>query len=369
MKIFQKFINVWILAIFLAVSFGGTGLAFGEDLTLRMLIWEGYAPEEFRTKFTSMVKEKFGVDLKIDVKFVNENDEFFPALRDGTADIVSPSHPILKDDRWKIIERKLVLPLNLDNIPNYSKILPSLQKADYCTLDQEVYAVPHVSGPYGLAYNTSLVTEAPKSWNILWDPQYKGKYTLGQDAYVHNVSITALAMGLKRDDINNYKLLNNIETQDKLAALAANSATMWQGVDDAKTLKGLSLAVVWGFSIPTLAEQGEIWKIAEPKEGTTSWVDNFALSNTLKDKPKLREIAEAWLNFTLSDEYQLYTVRGLACAPVTANAADLFTEEEVTNLHLNDPEHFEKNRILWKILDKKDRNGLKRLWDKALQSK
>jgi spermidine/putrescine-binding protein len=151
--------------------------------------------------------------------------------------------------------------------------------------------------------------------------------------------------------------------------LAANSATMWQGVDDAKTLKGLSLAVVWGFSIPTLAEQGEIWKIAEPKEGTTSWVDNFALSYTLKDKPKLREIAEAWLNFTLSDEYQLYTVRGLACAPVTANAADLFTEEEVTNLHLNDPEHFEKNRILWKILDKKDRNGLKRLWDKALQSK
>ncbi len=369
MKIFMKSMYLRVLPTILMLTIGTAGLAFAENATLRMLIWEGYAPEELRTKFISMVKEEYGVDLKLEVSFVNANDDFFPALRDGKFDLISPSHPIPKDARWKMIDRKLVLPLNLENIPNYSNILPSLQKADYCTKDGKVYAVPHVRGPYGLAYNTNQVTDEPKSWNALWDPKFKGKYTLGQDAYVHNVSITALAMGFSRDDINNYKKVNTAEIQAKLATLATNSAPMWQGVDDAETLKGLSLAVVWGFSIPALADQGEVWKIAEPSEGTTGWVDNFMISYTLEDKPKLRKIAEAWLNYTLSDDYQRYTVRGLACAPVTANAAGLFTAEEAQQLHLSDPKHFENNRILWKILGKKDRNGLKRLWEKALKSK
>ncbi len=364
-----KSIHLWMVAVIVTITLGGTSVALAESVTLRLLIWEGYAPEELRTKFIALVKEQYDVDLNLEVSFVNANDDFFPALRDGKVDLISPSHPIPKDARWKLIDRNLVLPINLDNIPNYVNLLPSLQKADYCTLDGKVYAVPHVRGPYGLAYNTGQVKAEPKSWNVLWDPKFKGKYTLGQDAYVHNVSITALAMGHERDDINNYKKLNTVEVQAKLGELAANSAHMWQGVDDAKTLKGLSLAVVWGFSIPALADQGEVWKIAEPLEGTTGWVDNFMISYTLEDKPKLKRIAEAWLDYVLSDDYQRYTVRGLACAPVTSNAAELFTENEVQALHLNDPSHFEKNRILWKILDKKDRNGLKRLWDKALKSR
>ncbi len=258
--------------------------------------------------------------------------------------------------------------MNLENIPNYANILESLQKADYCTQDGRVYAVPHVRGPYGLAYNTQKVSVAPTSWKVLWDPAFKGKYTLGQDAYVHNVSITALAMGYTRDEINNYKKLNTPEMQTQLAALVANSAPMWQGVDDADTLKGLSLALVWGFSFPALAEQGEVWKIAEPVEGTTGWVDNFMISHTLEEKHQLKRIAEEWLNYAIDDDYQQYTVRGLACAPVTSGVAASLTEDEIQSLHLDDPQHFEKNRILWKILDKKDRNGLKRLWEKAFKA-
>jgi len=354
------------LAVILGISSMFGGIASAETMSLKLLVWEGYAPEAHRGNFIQLVKEKYGVDLKMEVSYVNANDDFFPALRDGTADIITPSHPVPKDERWRLIDRNLVLPLNLDNIPNYAKVMPSLQKADYCTKDGVVYAVPHVRGPYGLAYNTAKVSSAPTSWKVLWDPKYKGQYTLGKDAYVHNVSITALAMGMPRDEINNYRKLNNVEMQSKLGELAGNSATMWQGVDDPDTLKGLSLAVVWGFSLPALAEMGEVWKIAEPQEGTTGWVDNHMLSYTLEDKPELKKIAEAWINFVLEDDYQTYTVRGLACAPVTTQVATKLTAEEIAGLHLDDPNHFENNRILWKILGKKDRNGLKRLWDKTL---
>ena len=49
--------------------------------TLRILTWEAYTPAEFQQQFIQLVKEKYGVDLTLDIKFVNGNDEFFPALR------------------------------------------------------------------------------------------------------------------------------------------------------------------------------------------------------------------------------------------------------------------------------------------------
>ena len=154
------------------LSLAALGLQFSASAgeTLRMLVWEGYAPQEHRDAFVKLVKDKHGVDLKLEVSYVNGNDDFFPALRDKKVDVFSPSHPVPKDKRWKLIDMKLTLPIDLNNVPNYKNILPSLQNADYCTKDGSVYAVPHVRGPYGLAYNTAKVKEAPTSWNILWEP-------------------------------------------------------------------------------------------------------------------------------------------------------------------------------------------------------
>ena len=338
--------------------------AVAEEQTLRMLVWEGYAPDELVEQFKAMVEEKYGVHLNVEVKFCEGNDDFFPALRDGEVDIVSPSHPVLRDQRWQLMKRNLTLPLNLENIPNYDNVLPALQNADYCTLDGKVFAVPHIRGPYGLAYNTELIKEAPESWDILWDPQYKGKFTIGNQ-YEQNVYITALALGVAPEDIHNYKKINNPEMQEKLSELAANAKSLWEGVDKVEDLKGLPLAGVWGFSLPGLKEAGETWKIAEPKEGTTGWVDNFMISYTVEDNPTLKRIAEEWLNFTLSDEYQTYVVRGLACPPTTTTVTVKLTPEEIAQFHLDDPSHFDENRILWPTLSKSDRMGLERLWENA----
>ncbi len=87
---------------------------------------------------------------------------------------------------------------------------------------------------------------------------------------------------------------------------------------------------------------------------------------SLAETQTLRKIAEEWCNFVLSDDYQIYDVRGLACAPVTTTVQAKLTPEEIAQFHLDEPSHFEKNRILWKILGKKDRKGLEGLWTDAL---
>ncbi len=356
----------FLLVVGVTASLLAPTTAFAEEQTLRMLVWEGYTPDELMQQFVALVEEKYDVSLKLDVTFCEANDDFFPALRAGTVDIISPSHPVPRDQRWQLLKLNLTLPLNLENIPNYQNVLPALQEAEYCTEDGQVYAVPHIRGPYGLAYNTAIVKDEPKSWSILWEPQYKGKYTVGNQ-YEQNVYAAALALGIAPSEMHDYKTVNTPEMQDKLAQLAANAKSLWEGVDKAEDLKGLSLAAVWGFSLPELKEAGETWKIAEPKEGTTGWVDNFMIGHSLEDNPKLKRIAEEWLNFSLSDPYQIYVVRGLACPPTTTTVAAKLSPEEVRQFHLDDPTHFEKSRLLWQTLNKRDRQGLERLWKNAVQ--
>ena len=358
------FVLVMIFSMFSVAS------VFAE--TLRILSWEGtYTPKEFQEKFIKLVKEKYDIDLELELRYVNGNDDFFPALHDSKADIIAPSHNVPRDERYQLIKHRLVLPLNLENIPNYKNVDAGLQRADYCTEGDKVYAVPISRGPYALAYNTTIFKKAPESWNILWDPQFKNKYTLGKYQYEENIFSTALVMGFAPEDMSNYKKLNTPKFQEKLAQLAANAHGMWEATDKPEDLKGLALAMSWGHSSLTgLRKAGEIWEVAEPKEGTTAWVDNFMISHTLEDRPKLKRIAEEWLNIVLSDEYQLNVVaRGMGAIPIITTLADKLAPEEITRFHLDDPTHFTNNRILWPSLSKADRKGLKRLWEKAMKTR
>ncbi len=354
------FVSVLIFSMF------ATNSIFAE--TLRVLTWEAYMPKEFQQKLIQLAKDKYDVDLALEIQFVNGNDEFFPALRDKKADIITPSHNVIRDKRYRFIKHRLILPLDLKNIPNYQNVDAGLQRAAYCTEGDKVYGVPVARGPYGLVYNTAKFETAPDSWNILWDPKYKGQYAIGKHQYEENIFSTALAMGFSADEISNYKKLNTPAFQEKLAQLVKNAHNMWEGVDKPEDLKGLTLATAWGDSINGLKKMGEIWKLAEPKEGVTAWVDNFMISHTLEEKPKLRQIAEEWLNIVLSDEYQMYIVRGIGTVPIISTIIDRLSPEEIERFHLDDPAHFKNNRILWPTLGKIDRKGFKRLWDKAMEA-
>lgn len=351
------------------ISFMTFSISSASTETLRMLVWESYVPELHQQKFVKLVKEKYGVDLELDIRYVNSNDDFFPALRDKKTDIVSPSHPIPKDRRFRLIEFKLLLPLDISHIPNHKNVISALQKADFFTQGGRIFGAPVARGPYGLAYNTKMFKAPPDTWNVLWEPEFRNRYAVGKGQYEQNVNITALAMGMSADDISVYRKVNTPELQKKLATLAINAHTLWEGEDKAEELKGLALAASWGASLPNLKKMGEIWKIAEPKEGTTAWVDNFMISHTLEKKPKLRQIAEEWINYVLSDDYQTYIVRGIGCGPVTTTVKSRLTPQEIEQFHLDDPTHFEKNRILWKVLGKRDRKGLRRLWKEALMKR
>lgn len=341
-----------------------------DEYVLKMLVWEGYAPKKNIEHFQEYIEKKYKKKINIEVSFVSNSDSFFDPVRSKSVDVISPTYHMFNDQRWALIDKGLILPLDMDNIPNFKNISPALQNAEYFDHDGAKYAVPLAQGPYGLAYNTGVVKKAPESWNILWAPEYRGKYVIAKNEYMHNCMLTALALGYPREDIYKYDVLNNRAFKEKLAELAKNAHSFWDGIDKPEDLSGHALATSWGFALKGLKEKGEVWEMADPREGTVYWVDNYSITWALKEKPLLRKIAEEWLNFTLTPEFQVEVImRALSSYPVTTNILGRVTDEEKMNFHLDAPETYQKTRIRESDLSLRDRHGLELLWNNAMKER
>lgn len=337
------------------------------EVTLNMLTWEGYSPDGQVKRFKKLVKEKYNEDLTFNITYISSADEYFDNIRRKSVDIIAPSHNIIKDQRYKLIVAKLILPIDIENIPNYSKLLPALKNAGYTTEKGKLYSVPLVHGPYGLAYNVDKLSSPPESWNIFWDPKFKDKYTISSDYSEVNVYIAALAEGVSPSDLTNIEKLKSPEISQRLTQLIKNANSLWEGVDSADGFQNNVIGAAWGFSFPELAKRGQTWKMADPKEGTTGWVDGHAITYTLRDKPKHKRIAEEWINFTISDDFQLNAiVKGIGSAPVNISIKDKLTKQEIKDFHFDDPNYFSEKRILWPVLSTRERNFIRDLWKKAL---
>lgn len=364
-RIVQKLAVIWI-KVFLI--FTPVCVFADNQHVLRLLVWEGYAPEAEREQFIQFISDKYSVELTLKVDYIVDAEDGFEALRLKKADIVSPAHNRINDKRFKMIDSGLLLPLNLDNLPNYQQLNPSFKHLKHLVKDGVHYGLPFAWGPYGLVYNTEVFDKAPQSWNVLWDPQYSGHYSVADYGEL-NIYITALAMGYESKDLGNFDKLNNDAFKAKLAGLLSNAKSLWVGVDTADDLQQNKLASSWGFSLPELKRRGEIWKWAYPKEGVAGWIDNHVISQGLADKPQLKRIAEEWINFTISSEFQTSVlVQALSTNPVNRVTADIASEEQKQGFYassLNDPDAF---IMLMPELDRRTRNGIDNLWNKALKS-
>ena len=117
-----------------------------------------------------------------------------------------------------------------------------------------------------------------------------------------------------------------------------------------------------------LRKRGEPWVIAEPDEGMPCFVDNYAITWALKDKPFLKKVAGEYINGLLSTDYQVeHIMRHLSLTPVIINIDERLTAEEKGRLHVGVPSLFGKNRIFHHAYSIRDRNGLKILWEEAMK--
>jgi spermidine/putrescine-binding protein len=362
----------WRVALFGILGLVATGLALTPGCgktkkeTLRITCWEGYA-EPYVADFQKLIKDKYQIDVEVKISNPTDQDEFFLAVKDKKADLISPPIELPKTPRfYSYAETPYLQPVDINNIPNLKNMMPTFLNDRTPFFDDQRYGVPYNCGPYGLAYNTERVTPAPDSWNILWDPAYAGKYTINNNFPKVNVWITALALGYGYEDIFDIERLDRAKIQEKLNLLAQNAKSLWDGSANPDEFSELSLATDWGFATAQANNKGGKWLLASPKEGGTAWIDCWYISAETKGMTKT--LAEEWINFMLDPVRQADVVKSQGVSPVISNVGDLLNASEKAMFHVGDDDYF-KTVALWRVMSEETEKAFNDMWEEAKKTR
>jgi len=353
------------IGVLVAIAFVGVKApSAARQETIRITCWEGYADAAIVKEFKELVKKKYGIDVEVKTHYPTDQDEFYQAAKNGTADLISPPADLAKTPRFFCFNKGNVLlaELNMKNIPNAKKMMPFFKGDQSLIYNKKRYGLPYNCGPYGLDYNTEVVTEAPQSWNIFWDPQYQGKYTINNNFPKCNIWITALALGYKYDQIFDIDKLDRQKVQEKLNVLAKNASSLWDGSANPDEFPKLALATDWGFAAAQANQKGGKWAIAAPKEGGTAWIDYWCVTHAAKGMKKT--LCEEWINLQLSPKAQAAVVKQQGVSPVINVQGDLLTPTERTLFHVGDNDYF-KTVAIWQVMSPKTEKAYGEMWEEA----
>jgi spermidine/putrescine-binding protein len=334
-----------------------------EKATLRITCWAGYA-KPYEEAFKALVKEKHNIDVELKIYNPTDQDEFYQAVKDDTADLISPPIELPKTPRFNSYEpgKEYLQPVDPDNIPNMNKMLPVFRDDKTPFHKDQRYGVPYNCGPYGLAYNADVVKTPPTSWDILWDPQYAGKYTINNNFPKVNVWITALSLGYSYEDIFDIKRLDRGKIQEKLNILAKNAKSLWDGAANPDEFPELSLATTWGFAAQQANLKGGNWVIASPKEGSTAWIDAWYIGAGAEGMKK--RLAEEWINFMLDEERQADVVKSQGVSPVITELGDRLTDKEKSMFHVGNNDYF-NTVAFWRVMSEETEKAFEEMWEEA----
>lgn len=360
---------------FLRVSFLGLMLQavssqaiFAERITLRICSYEGYV-EPFVENYKTRAKEKFQADVDFAIThIIKPNDAYLAALHQS-ADLVTITHNLYKSESSPFLDKGLLSPIDFKPIENYRHVLPVFVKKEFVGINGDLYGIPLAVGFYALAYNTEKVSEAPTSWNVLWDDAYANSYSISSDYYECNIYITALALGVPPESLyeaqNIFEKIPIRDLRDKLNRLAKNAYSLWLDEASVEEMKNLSLITTWGYPVIEANQEGQKWKFVFPKEGLTAWIDNWSITKAVEPESLKYKICLDWIDYSLSPGVQERAIQEWGNTPVVGNIKDRFSLEEVDAFKVGNSDYWEKVSF-WGVLRKESIRVEQALWRYAL---
>lgn len=261
---------------------------------LNMLIFEGYAEPEWVEPFE---KE---YNVKINITEASSVDEMFSKMSADNGkgfDLVTIDTSLFK----RYVDHKLIVPIELKNIPNYyTDLLPEFRDLPVTIIDEQVYGIPYAWGSMPLIYNTDVVQGKPDSWSVMWDEEYKGKVII-LDEPQNSVVIMALYLG-GFNDLWNFSDSDFERLKEGFKSLAPQLRTISAGAtDEVDLLANREVVVGIGWAETTAKQakdKGVNIAMTVPKESSIGWIDNWNISAGVRNK----ELAEKWLNWVISKE-------------------------------------------------------------------
>lgn len=236
-----------------------------------LVIYNNYVP------WVTEMAEKFAEETGIKVTQLatySSQDEWWARLNAGEKfDFFIPQ----TDWFQRAMGADLLHELTPENIPNTSHLFEEFQENELFQKDGTSYGIPFTRVYYCMTYNTDTFSEAPTSWEVTWDEQYKGKITM-MDSAQARVGTTALLLG--DDPLNPTKW---DEIRDKLMEQKDLVSKYWVDYQNGMEMFVNEEALVGQFTAGRTrmgkAQGGAIdWTV--PEEGCLTFIDSFAIPKT-----------------------------------------------------------------------------------------
>jgi putative spermidine/putrescine transport system substrate-binding protein/spermidine/putrescine transport system substrate-binding protein len=249
----------------------------------------------------------------------------------------------------------LAAQLDLTQLPSYGQLAPKLTSLPLVKTNGQVYGVPFMWGPDPLIYDTTVFSAPPASWNVLWDPKYKGKISVWDD--LSTVYMAAQVLGYDKpspDQLYNLSDEQLEAVKKKLLELKPNVRKMWSTGGELTNLfqnHEVVAAMGWPLMTNQLRKSGYPAGETIPQENTTGWIDHLMITSASENK----ELAQKFLEFMIQAQTQKKVADVTGYTPANPQAAQLMSEDQRKSLHLDDVDNYQKRLYFWQNVPRREK--------------
>ena len=217
----------------------------------------------------------------------------------------------------------------------------------------QVYGVPFVWGPNPLIYDTTVFPQPPESWNVLWDPKYRGKISVWDE--LSTLYMTAQILGYDKPDPSQIYHLTDQQldaVKKKVLELKPNVRKMWSSGGELTNLfQNHEVVAAMGWPLNTAELKKLNFPVGEtiPKENTTGWIDHLMITAASENK----DLAYQFLEYMVQAKTQKLVADVTRYTPANPQAGQLMTAEQRQILHLDDVDNYQKRIYFWQDMPRR----------------
>jgi len=341
------------LALVLAACGGDSGSPSGGQTideigegegALNLVIWTGYAERgenDPTYDWVTPFEEETG--CIVTTQDMSDSNNGVQLIQSGEYDGISASG----DATTRLIASGLAAPINTDVFENYEAVFDSLKDLPHNTVDGVNYGVPHGRGANVLAWNTETITDAPSSWDVIWEQgaDYAGDISIYDSSIF--IADAALHLMTAQPDLgieDPYQL-----TQEQFDAaialledLDANDPLYWGSAADqiASFDSGdVTVGTTWQYQVNNIT--GATVESVLPEEGSTGWSDTWMMYSEA-EHPNCMLM---WMDHMMSADASAQATVWFGEAPTSeaaCEAAEELSPGHCDTFHATDEAYFDR---------------------------
>lgn len=281
--------------------------------------------------------------IKINYKTFQNNEELFAKLSSGgiDCDVIIPSDYMIS----KLIKNNMLAKLDFSNIPNYKYIDNNYKNLNFDP--ENLYSVPYMWGTVGIFYNKNEIQEAEENitWDILWDPKYKNKILMFDNAR-DSFAISLLRLGHSINTTNPEHW--NQAARELLIQKPLVQAYVMDQIFNKIGNGEAYIAPYYAGDAANIMKLNSNINFVIPKSGSTRFVDSMCIPANSKNKT----LAEKYIDFMCRTDIALANLKQTGYSTPHVLAYESLDDSIKNNkIFYPDPEITSKSQIFVDLPD------------------